>query len=123
MNITLQNINKQLTRFLSILFLGMILLLTYIACLLFLANVSPGYKYPFRCLFCNHSLILSIFIYNCSRIEQQNWSFLKMNQKCLNYLPMIIRKTYKVYLRNKKLINNILHNQIIVNFFYIVWRN
>lgn len=94
--------NDQVKRFLSILFMGIILLLTYLACLIFLVNLIPGYKYPYCCLFCNHLIILSIFIYNCSKIEQKNCSFLKLNRKCLDQFPMNPRQSHKVL----KLINN-----------------
>ncbi|XP_075591485.1 uncharacterized protein LOC124492578 [Dermatophagoides farinae] len=78
--------DQQLKRYLNILFIGFNLLITYLTCLIFLVDLTIDFLFIYSLVYVAHIGLLSVLIYNCSRIEQLNREFLKTNQKCLHLL-------------------------------------
>ncbi|OTF72396.1 hypothetical protein BLA29_003045, partial [Euroglyphus maynei] len=76
--------NLQLARFLSILFAGCSIALTYLTCVLFLATMPILFVILYIIIYIAHLMSLSTFIYYGSQIENLNKDFLRYNRKCLS---------------------------------------
>ncbi|OTF71265.1 hypothetical protein BLA29_003923 [Euroglyphus maynei] len=78
--------DKQLRRYLNILFIGFDLLITYLTCLIFLVHLDIDFLLVYGMIYAAHIGLLSVLIFNCSKMVHSNRKFLKSNQKCLRYL-------------------------------------